>query len=205
MLPPIDRLKTQYALIGQTIDNSLARLSSKGAEVDQEGVVIQGAYLFGVRAFEYFIESQMINLCHPDAIWGPKSVNGQNRRYIRKLSDTSAARIKALILMGQPYADYLPYERTLKRAAVLFAKGRPFSLVGAEQKDVINRSFVVRNLIAHESEHSLKRFTSVICARYPLRADRRHAVGYLLYEAQKGTPMAKQDLAGLFSVANFLS
>lgn len=205
MPDPIDNLRAQYVVLGQTIDSALKRLNSKGGDATQEGVVIQGAYLFGVRAFEYFIESQMIHLCRPDAAWGPKAVNGLDRRYVRKLSDANASRVKSVLLMGSPYADYLPYDRTLKRAEVLFAKGRPFSLLEPKHREVITRAFTTRNLIAHESDHSLKTFKKVICSRYPLRPDRRNAAGYLVHEAIKGLPMAKQDLAGLLDAATFLS
>jgi hypothetical protein len=205
MPDPIDNLRAQYVVLGQTVDSALKRLNGKNPDVAQEGVVVQGAYLFGVRAFEYFIESQMVHLCHPAATWGPKAVGGQTRRFVRKLSDPNANRVKSVLLMGSTYADYLPYDRTEKRAEVLFAKGRPFSLLESKHREVIKRAFTTRNLIAHESDHSLKTFEKVVCSRYPLTADRRNAAGYLLHEAIKGLPMAKQDLAGLLDAATFLS
>ncbi len=205
MTLPIDRLKTQYILLGQTIDGSLNRLKSKTPNQEQESLVLQGVYLFGVRAFEFFLESQMVYLCHPLALWGPKVVNGRNRRYVSKLKDANQSRVKAILAMGSSYADYLPYDRTEKRARVLFAAGRPFSLIDQNHGEIIKRAHVVRNLIAHESDHSMRQFQKTVCSRYSLRPDRRNASGYLLHEAIKGVPMAKQDLAGLLDVASFLS
>ncbi len=205
MPDPIDNLRAQYGVLGQTIDSALKRIGTKGADANQEGVVIQGAYLFGVRAFEYFIESQMVHLCNPSTNWGPKLVNGKTRRFVRKVSESNPNRVKTVLLMGSSYADYLPYDRTEKRADALFARGRPFSLLEPKHKEVIKRAFTTRNLIAHESDHSLKAFKKVVCSRYPLTPDRRNAAGYLLHEAIKGLPMAKQDLAGLFDAATFLS
>ena len=192
-------------MLGQTIDSSLSRLKSGTPEYEQESLVLQGVYLFGVRAFEFFLERQMVYLCHPLARWGPKVVNGKTRRYVSKLKDTNESRVKAILAMGSSYADYLPYERTVNRAKVLFAAGRPFSLIDPNHGEMIKRALVVRNLIAHESDHSMRQFQKTVCSRYPLRPDRRNASGYLLHEAIKGVPMAKQDLAGLLDVASFLS
>jgi hypothetical protein len=205
MTQPIDGLRVQYALLGRTIDSSLKRLKLKNAQPDEEALVLQGAYLFGVRAFEYFLESQIIYLCNPNSNWGPKEINGLIRRYVRKISEENPSRVKAMLTMGASYTDYLPYERTERKARVLFARGRPFSLLPATHSEIIKRAHVVRNLIAHESEHSMKQFMKVVCSRYSLRPERRNAAGYLFHEAIKGVPMAKQDLSGLMEAAIFLS
>lgn len=202
---PIDELRAQYQLIGRTIDSSLKRMGSKSANHEEEHLILQGTYLFGVRSFEYFLEQQLIHLCHPGTVWGPKVVAGKTRSFVRKLGDSNPNRIKAILTMGASYADYLPIDRTQQKASVLFARGRPFSLLQGNHKEIIKRAHTVRNLIAHESEHAMKQFTKVVCSRYPLPPEKRNASGYLLYEAIKGTPMAKQDLAGLFDAAAFLS
>lgn len=205
MPAPIDDLSAQYILLGKTIDSSFKRMSNRVGDLDEEALVLQGVYLFGVRAFESFLEAQMVHLCHSASAWGPKHVNGKLRQFVRKVSNDSPIRARELLTMGSLYADYLPYDRAIAKAKVLFANGRPFSILEPKHKEIINRSYVVRNLIAHESEYAIKRFKKVVCSRYPLRPDKRNASGYLVHEAIKGLPMVKQDLAGLFEAATFLS
>jgi hypothetical protein len=205
MSQPLDQLNQQYYLLGRTIDSSLKRLGFKRAQPKEEALVLQAAYLFGVRAFESFLEGQIVYLCRSDATWGPKTISGKSKRYYRRITDDNPKRIKAIITIGRPYADFLPIEKTLEKARVLFAFGQPFTLLTSDQNDIIKRSQVVRNLIAHESEHSLRQFKRVVCARYPLRKDQQNATSYIVHEQQRGIPMIKQDIAGLLQIAQFLS
>lgn len=204
MSPPLDTLKGQYALLARTVDNAVARIRS-GAQSDEEGLVLQGTYLFGVRAFETFLENQIIHLCGAATSWGPKTIDGRLMRFKRRIKESRPGRVRSLMLMGRNYADFLPIDETIKKATVFFMMGRPFSLLSSEHKELIRRSHVVRNLIAHESQHSIEQFRKVVLARYSLRTDQQNAGGYIIHEKIKGLPMIKQDMAGLYDIASFLS
>ena len=204
-MSPLEILRAQYQTLDATISASIRRLGLKNAEPAQESLVLQGAYLFGVRAFEAFLEGQIVSLCAPNATWGPKQVGGTQKRFIQKVIENNPRRVKALLAMGRSYGDYLPLDRTIDKAQVLFAAGRPFTLLDPSHKEVVKRAHVVRNLIAHDSTYSRRIFVKVVCSRYRLRADQQTAESYLLYEAQKGLPLIKQDLGSLLDVASFLS
>lgn len=204
-MPPLDTLRAQYQTLDATITASIRRLGLKNAQRAQEALVLQGAYLFGVRAFEAFLEARIVSLCATDASWGPKQVGGTQKRFVQKVVEDNPRRVKALLAMGRSYGDYLPIEKTIEKAEVLFAAGRPFTLLDREHKDVIKRAHVVRNFIAHDSSYSRRSFVKVVCSRYRLRADQQTAEADLMYEAQRGLPLSKQDLASLIDVASFLS
>lgn len=64
-----------------------------------------------------------------------------------------------LVLGGRTYVDWLPFERhTKRRAEALLADGKPFTSLVKADRAFLDRMSVLRNALAHRSEHSLRQF-----------------------------------------------
>ena len=84
------------------------------------------------------------------------------------------------ILLGgdKKYLDWLPYEKTEKRARAFLRAGRPFTQLDDTYKKTLSEMLVIRNAIAHQSSHAEARFEKMISGQ-PLLPHEKTPAGYL--------------------------
>lgn len=89
-----------------------------------------------------------------------------------------------LVLGGRRYVDWLPFERHTKpRAEALLADGKPFTSLAKADRLFLERMSVLRNALAHRSDHSLRQFDREFIQKNPvpggLPPKQRKPIGYL--------------------------
>ena len=116
---------------------------------------------------------------------------------VRPLAACQSERVARAVVRGERrYVDWLPYWQTEERAEAFFSGGKPFTSLPKPKKKAFEDMMIIRNAIAHESSHALRRFRAAFVAGKALTpADHRpstylrgqHAAGqtrfnYLLSE-----------------------
>ncbi len=92
-------------------------------------------------------------------------------------SDAVATKV---VFGGSRYADWLPYNHhTYDRSKIYFASGKPFTLLERPDRRALDHLTVLRNALAHESPHSLRRFHDEFTDGKALPPDQRRPAGYL--------------------------
>lgn len=183
----------------------LASLPGNGSDRVAREYAIQGLYLVGVRSFETFLEDQIFQLATEKSVWKSRLVSGTRLSCKLRMKENRPTFVREIIFQGKDYADYLPYERTIKIANQLFVGGRPFSLLDASQKSSLNRCLRVRHYIAHDSDYAARVFANSVRAVKPFRMKQPTPIHYLQENIRSGVSFFEHDLATLYSVAGFLS
>jgi hypothetical protein len=87
---------------------------------------------------------------------------------------------KLVITGGRNYVDWLPYEQhTRKRASAFFVDGAPFERLDKDSRAALERASVLRNALAHQSDHSQRRFVNEFAKGRALRGSELRPGGYL--------------------------
>lgn len=149
------------------------RLASRCTTDADRNQVYSGAYVAYLAFFEQQIEELFVGLLtakfvHPSSAVYP----------IVKMPNRKVA--KSLITGGRSYVDWLPFEQhTRKRAPAFLRAGEPFSSLSTPDKTALDRASVLRNALAHQSDHSLRRFKRVFTDDKALRSSELRPGGYL--------------------------
>jgi hypothetical protein len=81
---------------------------------------------------------------------------------------------------GRSYLDWLPYQKyTLKRAKAFFRNGMPFTNLDKTDMKKLEVLYIIRNAIAHKSQHSLSIFEKEVVGSIPITQQERKPAGYL--------------------------
>jgi hypothetical protein len=80
---------------------------------------------------------------------------------------------------GKNYVDWVPFNKTIGLAKLFFRGGRPFSDLSQANKDVLHKSHIIRNVIAHKSRYSVRQFETHIIGSASIPPRERNAAGYL--------------------------
>ena len=135
----------------------------------------EGLFLSAHVAFEGFLEELFLGLLVKD-----KGVKSRRLTVVAKVEITSHAMARALVLgPDKEYIDWVPFNRTIKLAKVFFKDGRPFSKLKQPHKDILFKAHIIRNVIAHKSKHSLKKFRKHIIVSSSISPVERSPAGYL--------------------------
>ena len=87
---------------------------------------------------------------------------------------------RKVVAGGRRYADWLPYEKeTLPRAVAFLAAGRPFSDLTTDDVKALDRLTIIRNALAHESSHAVRRFRKTFTEGRGIPPDQLTPAGYL--------------------------
>lgn len=148
-------------------------------------LIYSGLYIEAVTSFERFLEDLFICLISNQVIHLSKRVK------VKTIFDSKNHAWYAL--HGERnFIDWFPYKHTSKRAKAFFYKGLPFTgldkyiniaTTASLDKRIINfceKLLIIRNVIAHKSNQSKKRFYSEIVSKTSgLRSKEKKPVGYL--------------------------
>lgn len=121
------------------------------------------------------------------------------------VSIKSDAVARAVIVGGRGYVDWLPLERfTVPRAKAFLSRGKPFSDVPRADRRALERLGVIRNAIAHESAHALRRFGEAFTEGRALPPAQRAPAGYLRGQHTVGVTRFSYHLAETVAVVTRL-
>lgn len=138
---------------------------------DIEQVYI-GLYIDAVTSFERKIEELFIGLLVGRIVHPSSNVSSRITVGTDKIA-------KEVLLNGKRrYLDWFPYDLTQDRAKIYFKKGKPFQLESVDI-DTINGIIYIRNLIAHKSEHSKKKFLKNVIGTLSISAREKTPAGFL--------------------------
>ena len=129
-------------------------------------------YLDAVVTFERFVETLFVGYLS-------RRFRLPNGSFVRVYinSDTVA---REVVLGGNSYVDWLPYERyTSKRAKAFFRNGKPFASLSKDELKILQEVLTIRNAIAHKSKHALRMFEQDVIGGLALVGRERTPAGYL--------------------------
>jgi hypothetical protein len=68
---------------------------------------------------------------------------------------------------------------THKRALLYLKDGKPFSDIQKPERETMERITIIRNAIAHQSDHAIKKFNDKIVGTLPLLPQEKKPAGFL--------------------------
>ena len=158
---------------GKFVTQYVRRVSAHCTSESDKNQVVGGALIAYVAFFEAQLEELFIGLMiekykHPLSHVKP----------IVKPSNRASA--KAIINGGRSYVDWLPYDQYLKkRAKGFFKQGEPFSTLDAVSRKSLERASVLRNSLAHASDHSQRQFKQVFLDGHQIPRTQHRPAPYL--------------------------
>lgn len=159
--------------------------------------IYSGAFIQYYTYLERMIEKLFVGLLMGEYVSSHSNVGA--------LVNVNSYKVAHDIIKGdRRYVDWLPIYKTCQRADAFFSCGRPFSLLGTRDKNVLNNLTTLRNAIAHKSSASQKSFLNVYVQNRPLPPEQLRPSGYL-----RGTHRVSQTrleflMSDSIRVMNFL-
>lgn len=125
---------------------------------------------------------------------------------VSQLAQFSSIRsAEQIVRDGKKYIDWLPYDRhTLGRSKLYFNDGLPFTRLTPAQRGLLDELGVLRNALAHQSAHSLKRFEAEFVEGAALPSWQSTPAGYLRGDHALGTTRLEHYLRSTVGVMNAL-
>ena len=146
--------------------------SSKSIRSGDADSIYEALFLRAVTSFEGFLEELFIGIL--------SDYKKYRRRGISlRMKVTSAAALQEILLQGNRYLNWLPFDQTERRAKLYLKEGRPFSQLPEKDKSMITTITTIRNAIAHKSKHALSEFDRKVIASRNLLPRERVPGGYL--------------------------
>ena len=134
--------------------------------------IYNGLYLDAVCSFERFIEVLFIGLL-------VGRFNHPSPHVIPRVTFKSDMVARDVVVGGNRYVDWLPYDRTEQRAKAFFRNGLPFTSFQSQDKQLIEQIFYIRNAIAHKSNYSKKIFEIHVIGSISIVPRDRNPAGFL--------------------------
>jgi hypothetical protein len=101
-----------------------------------------------------------------------------------RMTAVSSDALKEILLQGNRYMTWLPFDNTEKRANIYLRDGKPFSELSSGDRSMLKTITTIRHAIAHKSTHAMNEFErTVIGSQALLRRERRPA-GFLRSQAR---------------------
>lgn len=150
------------------------QLYSRGDIVRRDiEMLYSGLYLETCTSFERFLESLFIELLIDNRL-AVKTVYASQKIFFKSIKVA-----KKVVFGGRKYVDWFPYKQTEERAEAFFRSGRPFTCLDKNDKKTLDKIMIMRNAIAHKSDHSIKRFEEELIMDLPLPPRERTPAGFL--------------------------
>ena len=99
---------------------------------------------------------------------------------------SSSAALRDILLQGGKYMDWLPYDRTERRARLYLKDGKPFSELTDGDRSMVKTITTIRHAIAHRSHHATSEFTRTVTGSQVLLRGERSPAGFLRSEVRAG-------------------
>lgn len=130
-----------------------------------------GGFLSFVGAYEKAWEDRFVGL-----LMGRLTVSPPARKLVDIHSEVVA---RSVLLGNRDYLDWLPIDRTVRRAEIYFSSGHPFSLISEADRGLIRRHVYVRHALARDSRYSTRQFQRKVIGQRVLPPHERRPAGYL--------------------------
>ncbi len=141
--------------------------------------VYESLFLRAIVGLEQYLENLFVAILSGSIIYSP-------RKIICKMSCESGDALREILLQGQNYLDWLPYNRTEDRATLYLANrgttedcGRPFVELDDGEKSQLKTMVTIRNAIAHTSSHAMNEFLRKVVGSQALLPREKKPAGYL--------------------------
>lgn len=151
-----DQLLEEFRLVLLALAGTRARAEDAAqagmmTTSDLEGIY-SGLFIQATNEFEAFTERLFF------AIALGRVSYPRRRGVAARLSVRSAAVLRDVLHRGDDYIQWLPYGHTLGAAEAHLRGGRPFTSLTEAQKQSVKEWSVVRNSLAHHSDHAQRVF-----------------------------------------------
>ena len=141
-----------------------------GRDIEQ---VYEGLFMSSITSLENWIESLFVGLM-------VGRITHHSASVVPHVSFNSDRIARDVILGGRNYLDWLPYQRyTIKRAKAFYRNGVPFTNLDKTDIKKLDVLYIIRNAIAHKSQHSLSLFEKEVVGTIPITQQERKPAGYL--------------------------
>lgn len=148
-------------------------LFSEGKIVKRDlHLIYKGLFLDFVTSSESFIEKLFVGLLIKKYEHPSKKVHV--KQYFK-----SVQICRDIITGDRKYLDWLPYDMTTKRAKKYFRFGFPFAWINNSEIKTIEKVLVLRNVLAHESQYSRRKFHIMFIKDQNLLKYEKTVIGYL--------------------------
>lgn len=132
----------------------------------------EGAFLAFYTGLERHIERLFMGILMRRVV-----VSGRPARALVETSSEVTAR--RIVAGDRRYVDWLPIEHTTRRARHLLSEGRPFDRLLPVDTEVLEKMRIIRNAVAHKSNHASRRFRETLVDGKGLPPLQRTPAGYL--------------------------
>jgi hypothetical protein len=134
--------------------------------------VYEALFLRAVTGFEVFLEELFFSILEQKTTYS-------SSRVALRMTASSRGALRDILLQGDKYLTWIPFDNTEKRANLYLRDGRPFSDLSGGDKSIIKTITTIRNAIAHHSSHAKAEFErKVIGSQLLLRGEKKPA-GFL--------------------------
>ncbi len=181
------------------------RHARRGTPNTTRSFAVQGLYLLGIRAFESYLEEQILNLATGESTWAARVIDGVSHVCVPRLRENRRDLLIEIVFRNRAYATYLPYRNTQDLAKFLFEGGAPFTSLAIAEKQILSRCSKVRNFIAHNSASARAEFVEEATKIAAFRRTPRRVIDYLDLGMRAGVTYFEHDITTLVRVANFPS
>jgi hypothetical protein len=134
--------------------------------------VYEALFLRAVTGFEVFLEELFVGILE-------RKIRYPIERVSLRMKAKSRDALMEILLQGDMYLDWLPFDRTVDRAKLYLEEGKPFSELEDADKGTIKRVMITRNAIAHSSKHAMDKFHKVVIGGQALLRGERKPAGFL--------------------------
>jgi hypothetical protein len=149
--------------------------------------VYEALFLRAVTSFEAFLEDLFIAILEGRARY--------NKHRVRVLMSTpSRDALMQILLQHNAYMNWLPFTNTERRAKLYLKEGRPFSDLDEGDKSQLKTITVIRNAIAHKSDHAVAEFERTVISSLPLLPSERSPAGFLRSRITQGPAQSRFEV-----------
>jgi hypothetical protein len=134
--------------------------------------VYESLFLRSVTSFELFLEELFIAILE-------RRVRYRARTVTLKMKAHSSVALMEILLQGDRYLDWLPFNKTEDRAKLYLLDGKPFCDLTSADKDTIKKITTIRHAIAHASTHAKDQFHKTVIGNLAVLRGERKPAGFL--------------------------
>lgn len=132
--------------------------------------VYTGLYLSVFTEFEGLIEELFFGLLSGDLV---------SPNIVCTVPSSNSTTTRQILMIGKDYLDWLPIDKTIVRANVIFQNGEPFTLLTDSHKQKLKQFVHIRHVIAHKSEHAQRQFERHVIGNRTLLPREKTPAGFL--------------------------
>jgi len=153
-------------------------------EIEQ---VYSGLFLDVFTYFEGLLEGLFFGLITGDIVHQSANVSS-------RIPIVCGPIAKEIFFVERSYLEWLPFEKTVKRAKSLLTNGEPFVLVGSDSRNNLQQFLLIRNALAHKSEYAKTKFEQDVIGNSPLTPQEKTPTGFLRSKFRVNPPMTQYEL-----------